>query len=196
MSLSPSLLTRIFRYYCKCKYQCFRVVINCLNRAFLQLYHGLRNTALEKILRQMGVVHGKVRHISLSSNARTPEYQVAIKALDSIVYADLTQKIQLIEEMKFEFDFLSTILMVWKTETSRQAEEAKKMEERRRAEQERARTMAHQNARRREMEEMPVEILEERVDDPVSFKQLALPVPDIVVQQPFQKAPFNNRYNS
>lgn len=133
------------------------------------------------------MVHGKVRHISLSSNARTPEYQVAIKALDSIVYADLTQKIQLIEEMKFEFDFLSTILMVWKTETSRQAEEAKKMEERRRAEQERA---------RREMEEMPVEILEERVDDPVSFKQLALPVPDIVVQQPFQKAPFNNRYNS
>ena len=81
---------------------------------------------MEKILRQMGVVHGKVRHISLSSNARTPEYQVAIKALDSIVYADLTQKIQLIEEMKFEFDFLSTILMVWKTETSRQAEEAKK----------------------------------------------------------------------
>ena len=151
---------------------------------------------MEKILRQMGVVHGKVRHISLSSNARTPEYQVAIKALDSIVYADLTQKIQLIEEMKFEFDFLSTILMVWKTETSRQAEEAKKMEERRRAEQERARTMAHQNVRRREMEEMPVEILEERVDDPVSFKQLALPVPDIVVQQPFQKAHFNNRYNS
>jgi len=158
------------------------------------LYHGLRNTALEKILRQMGVVHGKVRNISLSSNARTPEYQVAIKALDSIVYADLPQKIRLIEEMKFEFDFLSTILMVWKTETSRQAEETKKLEERRRAEQERARLTARQDARRREMEEMPVEILEERVDDPAPFSQLALPSPNMVVmQQAAQRSPFNNR---
>ena len=156
------------------------------------LYHGLRNTALEKILRQMGVVHGKVRHISLSSNARTPEYQVAIKALDSIVYADLPQKIRLIEEMKFEFDFLSTILMVWKTETSRQAEETKKLEEKRRAEQERER----QDARRRELEEMPVEILEERVDDPAPFNQLALPSPNMVVmQQAAQRAPFNNRFD-
>ena len=160
------------------------------------LYHGLRNTALEKILRQMGVVHGKVRHISLSSNARTPEYQVAIKALDSIVYADLSQKIRLIEEMKFEFDFLSTILMVWKTETSRQAEETKKLEERRRAEQERARLTARQDARRREMEEMPVEILEESVDDPSPFNQLALPSPNMVgMQQTAQRSPFNNRFD-
>ena len=121
------------------------------------LYHGLRNTALEKILRQMGVVHGKVRHISLSSSAMTPEYQVAIKTLDSIVYAELPQKIKLIEEMNFEFDFLSTILMVWKTETSRQAEETRREEERRRAEEERARVVAREAARRRELEEMPVE---------------------------------------
>ena len=161
------------------------------------LYHGLRNTALEKILRQMGVVHGKVRHISLSSNARTPEYQVAIKALDSIVYADLPQKIRLIEEMKFEFDFLSTILMVWKTETSRQAEETKKVDERRRAEQEMGRLTARQDARRREMEEMPVEIFEERVDDPAHFNQLALPAPNMVMnhQQATQRSSFNNRFD-
>ena len=88
----------------------------------------------------------------------TPEYQVAIKTLDSIVYAELPQKIKLIEEMNFEFDFLSTILMVWKTETSRQAEETRREEERRREEEDRARAMAREAARRRELEEMPVEI--------------------------------------
>merc|ERR1719508_560396 len=96
----------------------------------VKLYHSLRNTALEKILRQISVVHGKVKNIDLPQTAKnSAQYHIAIKRLDSIVYSDFTRKILLIEDIKFEFDFLSTILLVWRTETTKQAEAALKIEE-------------------------------------------------------------------
>jgi len=89
----------------------------------VKLYHSLRNTALEKILRQICVVHGKVKNIDLPEAAKTsPQYHIAIKRLDKIVDADFNNKILIIEDLEFEFDFLSTILLVWRTETSKQVE--------------------------------------------------------------------------
>ena len=72
----------------------------------------------------------QVKNISVPPSARaSSDYHVAIRSLDSIVTAQFPHKIRIIEGMKFEFDFLSTILLVWKTETSRQAEEAAKKAE-------------------------------------------------------------------
>ena len=113
----------------------------------------------------------QVRHISLPPAARdSAQYHAAIRALDSIVLATLPAKVAVIEDMRFEFDFLSTILLVWKTETSRQAEEAKRLEEERRAEDRRK----VEEARRMERDAV-VEILEEDEDDPPPL--LALPAP-------------------
>ena len=89
----------------------------------VQLYHSLRNTALEKILHQITVVHGKVKNIEVPETAKNSvQYHEAIRRLDDIVSADQVTKMALIEEQKFDFDFLSTILLVWRTVTSKPTE--------------------------------------------------------------------------
>ena len=92
----------------------------------IQLYHSLRNTALEKILMQITLVHSKVKNIEIPQSAKnSAEYHAAIKRLEDIVTADIVTRMLIIEEQKFDFDFLSTILLVWRTETARQEEAAK-----------------------------------------------------------------------
>ena len=89
----------------------------------VKLYHMLRNTALEKILHQISVVHSKVKNIDVPGTAKNSvQYNQAIKRLDDIVSADQVTKMVLIEEQKFDFEFLSTILLVWRTVTSKPAE--------------------------------------------------------------------------
>ena len=89
----------------------------------VRLYHSLRNTALSKILVQISVVHSKVNNIEIPEAATNSEqYHDAIKRLDEIVSSNHTKKMQLIEDIKFDFEFLSTILLVWRTETSKQAD--------------------------------------------------------------------------
>ena len=93
----------------------------------IKLYHSLRNTALEKLLKQITVVHSKVlsRVDIPESVKKSSHYDAAIKRLEDIVTAETVSRMLLIEEQKFDFDFLSTILLVWRTETARQAEAAK-----------------------------------------------------------------------
>ena len=101
------------------------------------------------------------------------DYHQAIRCLDSIVKSPIPQKIRIIEEIKFEFDFLSTILLVWKTEISRQKEE----EARKKEEEEVRRKEAE--VRRKEASailEAPIEIMEDDPDDPPP-PRLALPAP-------------------
>ena len=130
-----------------------------------------------------------MRHISLPAAARdSAQYHQAIQALDSIVLATLPAKVAVIEDMRFEFDFLSTILLVWKTETSRQADEARRLEEERRTEERRKVEVARrlEEARRLEREAV-VEILEEDEDDPPPL--LALPAPGQQIRPPPVRLP-------
>ena len=89
----------------------------------INLYHSLRNSALEKILKQITLVHSKFKNREVPESAKNSnQYHAAIKRLEAIVTADTVTRMIIIEEQKFDFDFLSTILLVWKTENARQAE--------------------------------------------------------------------------
>ena len=91
----------------------------------INLYHSLRNSALEKILKQITLVHSKFKNREVPEAAKnSSQYHAAIKRLEDIVTADTVTKMIIIEEQKFDFDFLSTILLVWKTENARLAEAA------------------------------------------------------------------------
>ena len=93
----------------------------------INLYHSLRNSALEKILKQITLVHSKFKNREVPESAKnSSQYHAAIKRLEDIVTADTVTRMIIIEEQKFDFDFLSTILLVWKTENARLAEAAAK----------------------------------------------------------------------
>ena len=87
--------------------------------------------------------------------------------------AEFPNKIRLIEDMNFEFDFLSTILLVWRTETGRQADEARWAEEARRAD---VRMVEEATV---EMADQSIEIIEDDPDDPPPAPMLALPAPRV-----------------
>ena len=54
------------------------------------LYHGLRNTALEKILRQKDVLHSKMLHVALPPQAHASDhYHMSLRSLDSIMLAEI-----------------------------------------------------------------------------------------------------------
>ena len=91
----------------------------------INLYHSLRNSALEKVLKQITLVHSKFKNKEVPESAKnSSQYHAAMKRLEDIVTADTVTRMIIIEEQKFDFDFLSTILIVWKN--SKLAEAAAK----------------------------------------------------------------------
>ena len=121
----------------------------------IKLYHSLRNTALERILKQITLVHSKVKNIDIPESAKnSTQYHHAIQRLEDIVTAESVSKMLIIEEQKFDFDFLSTILLVWKSETAKQAEEKRLEEEKRQEEIQKQEEKKKAEEKRWEAEEM------------------------------------------